>query len=95
MELTFRSVYQGGRMKRNLRVTIEEGRIASVMPCKEGEGQAGYLVPGYIDEHIHGAFGVDVMDGVHAVLKMASALPAFGVTGFLPTTANALSLIHI
>ena len=46
-----------------------------------------YVCPGFIDEHIHGASGCDVMDGKASSLQtMANALVQEGVTGFLATT---------
>ncbi len=45
------------------------------------------VVPGFIDVHIHGAAGADMMDGsTEALTIMANALPAEGTTSFLPTT---------
>lgn len=45
------------------------------------------LVPGFIDQHIHGANGCDVMDGtIEALATITAALPKEGVTGFLATT---------
>ncbi len=49
----------------------------------------GILVPGFIDEHIHGAVGADTMDGARALSKMANALPKEGTTSFLATTMTA------
>ena len=48
----------------------------------------GLLVsPGLIDLHIHGCQGDDASDGsAEGLRRMAAALPANGVTGFLPTT---------
>ncbi len=46
----------------------------------------GIIVPGFIDEHIHGAAGADTMDGFRAFSKMAKALPKEGTTSFLATT---------
>ena len=45
------------------------------------------VLPGFIDEHIHGAGGADTMDGTSSALKtMADALAAEGTTSFLATT---------
>lgn len=45
------------------------------------------IMPGFINEHIHGCAGVDTMDeDAGALLKMQQVLPATGVTSFLPTT---------
>lgn len=50
----------------------------------------GYLWPGLIDIHIHGAGGSDVMDGnEEALTTVAKTLLNYGVTGFLPTTLSA------
>lgn len=46
-----------------------------------------YVCPGFIDEHIHGANGCDVMDAsVSSLQTMADALVKEGVTAFLATT---------
>src|SRR5690349_4245903 len=43
-----------------------------------------YLVPGFIDLHIHGIKGADVMDGSkEALMTISQALAKEGVTGFL------------
>lgn len=45
------------------------------------------VLPGFIDEHIHGAGGADAMDGTHEALKtIACTIAAEGTTGFLATT---------
>ncbi len=51
----------------------------------------GYLVgPGFIDTHIHGFKGIDVMNAsVDDVIKLAKELTAYGVTSFIPTTVSA------
>ena len=47
------------------------------------------LVPGFIDQHIHGALGVDIIDGnVENISIMAHTLPQEGITAFLPTTTT-------
>lgn len=46
-----------------------------------------YVSPGFIDTHIHGFLGDDASDGdPEGIRRMARALPAVGVTAFLPTT---------
>lgn len=46
-----------------------------------------HIVPGFIDAHIHGAMGDDVMDADAAGLaRMATYLPQEGTTAFLGTT---------
>ena len=45
------------------------------------------IVPGFIDEHVHGAAGSDAMDGTKEDLtKIANALASEGTTSFLATT---------
>ena len=47
----------------------------------------GFITPGFIDMHVHGGGGSDVMDGKHeAVEKVAATHSRFGTTAFLPTT---------
>jgi N-acetylglucosamine-6-phosphate deacetylase len=44
------------------------------------------IVPGFIDVHVHGVAGVDVLDGPGAVAEVAARLPWYGVTAFCPTS---------
>ena len=44
------------------------------------------LVPGFIDAHVHGVAGHDVLDGPGAVAVVAERLPRWGVTAFSPTS---------
>ena len=72
-------------------VQIRDGRISAVGEGLEGDvlRVCGDLVPGFLDEHIHGIAGHDTMRGAHDVLEMSRALARHGVTTFLPTTMNA------
>lgn len=45
-----------------------------------------YVVPGFIDVHVHGVEGTDTLDGGDAIRAIARRLPRYGVTGFCPTT---------
>ena len=46
-----------------------------------------FVAPGFVDIHIHGSLGVDVMDGtVTAVRTISAGIAKFGTTSFLPTT---------
>lgn len=82
------------RVATNLTVVIEGGRITDLVsgPREVGAGEtrvdlSGHLiVPGFIDVHVHGVCGVDVLDGDAAVSQVARRLPQFGVTAFCPTT---------
>lgn len=71
-------------------IGIENGRIAyigneeNIEPIFETDG---IVVPGFIDEHIHGAGGADAMDGtVEALQTISEFLAKEGTTGFLATT---------
>ena len=45
------------------------------------------VLPGFIDEHIHGAGGADAMDGTQSALEtIAATVAKEGTTGFLATT---------
>jgi N-acetylglucosamine-6-phosphate deacetylase len=45
-----------------------------------------YVVPGFVDVHVHGVEGVDTLDGGDAVGSIAARLTRYGVTAFCPTT---------
>lgn len=64
-------------------IKIPEG--ATVIDVK-----GNYISPGFIDSHLHGAFGGTVMSATEEDLrKMARGLVQYGVTSFLPTTLSA------
>ena len=44
------------------------------------------IVPGFVDVHVHGLEGIDVLDGPDAVAEVAARLPKYGVTVFCPTS---------
>ena len=45
-----------------------------------------FVVPGFIDVHVHGVEGHDTLDGGGSVAAIAARLPRYGVTSFCPTT---------
>jgi N-acetylglucosamine-6-phosphate deacetylase len=50
------------------------------------------VTPGFIDPHVHGCRGIDVMDAGHDELNVVSAgLASHGTTAFLPTTVSSPS----
>jgi len=81
------------------RIIIRNGRIEGVgllsdlrLPANADRIDASRLtvVPGFIDPHIHGSGGVDVMDASFASMNTIScALASHGTTAFLPTTVSA------
>ncbi len=78
-----------GIIKTNL--IIEDGKIAA-LGSKEVAGlveldQKLIVIPGFIDQHVHGAAGSDAMDGtIEDLSKIANALAKEGTTAFLATT---------
>jgi len=73
-------------------LVIEEGRIAEIRSdAPSGNHPAfafhgHYIVPGFIDVHVHGVDGVDTLDAdPGAVAAIAARLPCYGVTAFCPT----------
>lgn len=45
-----------------------------------------YVVPGFIDVHVHGLEGIDTLDGEESIAAIAERMPRFGVTAFCPTS---------
>jgi N-acetylglucosamine-6-phosphate deacetylase len=80
------------------RLLIEGRTVAGVGPPESVRIPAGadrvdasslLVVPGFIDPHIHGCGGVDVMEGTRKALNAVSRiLVRHGTTSFLPTTVS-------
>jgi N-acetylglucosamine-6-phosphate deacetylase len=73
---------------------IESAGPPSEIKAPEGAGRAEYpqstLVPGFIDPHVHGCGGFDVMDATQESMNTISKMLAkYGTTSFLPTTISA------
>lgn len=63
--------------------------IQSISKAQEGgmDGRGMHLIPGFVDQHVHGAMNADTMDATHEALETISvALAQEGVTSFLATT---------
>ena len=75
-------------------VFIEDSRIVDVVSGARAAGGvdrhfdlAGhYLVPGFIDVHIHGVEGFDTQQDGDPIAEIARRLPRYGVTAFCPTS---------
>lgn len=67
---------------------VKDGKISFTEGTKVNIAEnAKYVVPGFIDQHIHGAGVADTMDNTDEALKtFASTLPKEGTTSFLATT---------
>ena len=80
-------------------VLVEQGRILEISPRNSREVPAGVSVsdfgdrvmaPGYVDLHIHGSAGYDVMDDrTEALPAIEQLLVRHGVTSYFPTTVSA------
>ncbi len=57
------------------------GPDATIVDCTDR-----YVVPGFIDVHVHGVEGTDTLDGPAAIARVAERLPRYGVTAFCPTS---------
>jgi len=71
------------------RITAIEnmGNIAAPVETEVIDAGNGFVVPGFIDIHVHGGGGSDIMDGKYeAVKQIAITHSRFGTTAFLPTT---------
>lgn len=78
----------------NYSVLCQDGKIAQVAPADQLPDNASsniidakgqYLAPGFIDMHIHGT-GTHLIDkGPDELAALCQLLPAYGVTGFLPS----------
>jgi N-acetylglucosamine-6-phosphate deacetylase len=75
-------------------VVLEGGRITEIrsdsLPASTHQAPFGfhnhYIVPGFIDVHVHGVEGFDSLDGADPIRSIAARLPRYGVTAFCPTT---------
>ena len=81
---------------------VDQGRIAAIESASASPAGATvvdvrgcYVVPGFIDVHVHGIEGQDTLDdggaigaigATGAIGGIASRLPRYGVTAFCPTT---------
>ncbi len=68
-------------------VKVRNGRVAGLGDwVSDADFEGSRLIPGMLDLHINGTRGADAAEGTEAALtKMAAAMAADGVTGFLPT----------
>jgi len=84
----------------NHSVYCVDGRIEKIIPTEKCvdiiaqemvDASGMYLVPGYIDLHIHGIKGMLVDKGREHLEGICKALPQYGVTSFLPSVCPAPS----
>ena len=76
-------------------VRIRDGKIAEVGALSPEQGEdvrdceGLYVLPGFVDIHIHAYGGADCMRGEEDVRRMSRGLLDTGVAAFVPTTMSA------
>ncbi|MFO7683038.1 MAG: N-acetylglucosamine-6-phosphate deacetylase [Chloroflexota bacterium] len=79
-------------------VEVANGRFTQITPSAASqppenatviEGNGRFLVPGFIDLQLNGAFGHDFTANPETIWQVAAQLPRWGVTAFLPTIITA------
>jgi N-acetylglucosamine-6-phosphate deacetylase len=78
-----------GGIQSGAALVIEGDRITDITGSADRttSSLAGhFIVPGFVEVHVHGLEGVDTLDGPDAVATIAQRLPKYGVTSFCPTT---------
>ena len=95
-------VVTGAGFHTGLKVRTENGRIMetgedlSLLPGEERVDLEGdYLLPGFVDVHIHAYQGRDTMEGEEAVRAMSRGLAQLGVAAFCPTAISVSSSSRI
>ncbi|GAA4484574.1 N-acetylglucosamine-6-phosphate deacetylase [Gluconacetobacter asukensis] len=61
-----------------------DGHIREIAACPDAPRH--YILPGFIDCHVHGGDGADTMDGVAAIGRLSRFHLSHGTTTILPTT---------
>jgi N-acetylglucosamine-6-phosphate deacetylase len=82
------------RVAANASLIVERNRIAAIDSRPRVDPGAAthidargcYIVPGFIDVHVHGVEGDDTLDEGDPIIRIAARLPRYGVTAFCPTT---------
>jgi N-acetylglucosamine-6-phosphate deacetylase len=104
--LTAKRLWNGASLLENPEVQIEDGRIVSIRSRSGGKSPAGKssggvsgsvldfpgatLAPAFLDVHIHGAAGHDVMEATpEALSRVGGFLATRGTGSFLATTVTA------
>jgi len=85
-------------------VRIDDGRITELPTTLTSllanaefiDLEGGYLVPGFVDLHVHGGAGADFMDGTDEAFRtICQAHARHGTTSLLPTTTVARHEQHL
>lgn len=73
------------------RLNHQGGRVTQIdgVPCDPSRNDLPYLLPGFIDLHVHGGGGADIMEGADSFATIARTHLRFGTTSMLATTMTA------
>lgn len=73
------------------RLQHRDGRVTSIRgtPCNPQDNDLPYLLPGFIDLHVHGGGGSDIMEGAEGFDTIGRTHLRFGTTSMLATTMTA------
>jgi len=81
------------RILTSVALVIDGERITAVERTRHAPSAAtvvdvedSFIVPGFVDVHVHGIEGYDSLDSAGPITQIASRLPRYGVTAFCPTT---------
>lgn len=99
LALTSSALITPTELVRNAVLIIRDGKIEAVgsrdqleipIAARVEDYESGIIAPGYVDLHIHGGGGHDLMEATPAASKTVErVLLAHGVTSYLPTTLTA------
>ncbi|MDD3335247.1 MAG: N-acetylglucosamine-6-phosphate deacetylase [Eubacteriales bacterium] len=84
-----------GQFQDKTDLLLKDGKIAAIGTGLMADGEetidlkGDYVLPGFVDVHIHAFMGKDTMNGEEAVRHMSRELKKHGVAAFLPTTMSA------
>ncbi|PXW29350.1 N-acetylglucosamine-6-phosphate deacetylase [Paraburkholderia caballeronis] len=72
-------------------LSFENGRITSIAgtPADPAGNDEPYILPGFIDLHVHGGGGADVMEAGNAIETITRTHASYGTTSLLATTMTA------
>jgi N-acetylglucosamine-6-phosphate deacetylase len=87
-------LFDASQSEQSISILIENGVIAQIGQIEPGiacditlDAQGRIIAPGFIDVHIQGAGGADVLDATpEALVAISRTCARFGTTGFLATT---------
>jgi len=94
LKITNAAIVKPDGTREGLEILIRDDRIERIAPeietaadTKTLDAEGRYVAAGFIDLHIQGAGGADVLDGSSEALEtIARTCARFGTTGFLATT---------